>query len=79
MIEKSGARSPELDEPSPELDELLPVLLLQAIAATVNTNANGMRNRSLFRFLPAFWPAGWLSVELPLNVSSPYFSCISSA
>jgi hypothetical protein len=62
---KSGAGSlePELF-PSPTIDEL--PLLLQAMAATVNIIANGMRNLSLL-FFPS---AGLLSTELPLKLSS---------
>jgi hypothetical protein len=64
---KSGARSlePELF-PSPKTDELPLVLLPQAMAATVNIIANGIRNRSLI-FFPS---AGLLSIDLPLKLSS---------
>ena len=74
MIEKLGAKSLESGElPSLkvlELDEPLSALLLQAINAAVNTNAKGMRNRSLLRLSTGTCPAGWLSVEMPFNVAS---------
>ncbi len=37
------------------------LLLPQATAATVNTNAKGTRNLSLLLFLPAFWPGAGLN------------------
>jgi len=74
VIAKLGAKSPGDDEsPSSKeltLDEPLSALLLQAIKAAINTNANGIRNRSLLGWPTAIFPLGWLSSESALNISS---------
>ena len=74
MIEKSGARPPELEEPASlkvlVLDEALSPPLLQAINAAVSTRAKGMRNRRLPPLPTGICLVGWLSIELPLKVSS---------